>query len=137
MTPIEAALAAIASEEDPNYAAVAEKYGCDRSTLSRRHRGITGSKTDARSSKSLLSMQQQKDLVNYINRLTARGLPPTHSMVANFAQDICHKSPGKNWVTRFIRSNRDELSSGYLTGQDLSRKKADNIYQYKLYFELV
>jgi hypothetical protein len=85
MTPIEAALAAMAPEEDPNYAAAAAKYGCDRSTLSRRHRGVTGLKTDARGFKSLLSIQQQKDLVNYINKLTARGLPFTQSMVVNFA----------------------------------------------------
>ena len=137
MDSIEAALADLALQEAPNYGATAKKYGCDRSTLSRRHRGVTGSKTDARSSKSLLSIQQQKTLVDYINKLTARGLPPTQSMVANFAQDICHKPPGKSWVTRFIRSHQDQLSSGYLTGQDLSRKKADNTHQYRLYFELV
>jgi hypothetical protein len=56
MSSIEAALAAIASQKKPDYTAAAKKYGVDRSTLSRRHRGVTGSRADATNSKSLLSI---------------------------------------------------------------------------------
>ncbi len=85
MSSIEAALTTITSQEAPNYAAVAKKYGYDKNTLSRRHRGITSLKIDTRNSKNLLSIQQQKDLINYINKFTTRGLPPTQIIIANFA----------------------------------------------------
>ena len=43
MTPIEAALDLLKSlklGETPNYAKISKKYGRDRNTLSRRHRGV-------------------------------------------------------------------------------------------------
>ena len=43
MDPLEAALESLKSlklGESPNYTQVAKKYGCERSTLSRRHRGV-------------------------------------------------------------------------------------------------
>ena len=134
---MEAALADLESQEPPNYTATAKKHGVDRSTLSRRHRGVRGTRDDQINSCSLLSKQQQKDLVAYINKLTDQGLPPTNAMVRNFAHDICKKWPGKNWVYRFVDSHKDELKSGYLQGADLSRKKADNWVQYTLYFQQV
>ena len=86
---------------------------------------------------SLLTKQQQKNLVSYINKLTERGIPPTHAMIRNFAHDIYGKWPGKNWVYRFVQAHEKDLKSRYLSGADLSRKKADSAYQYYLYFKLV
>jgi hypothetical protein len=45
--------------------------------------------------------------------------------------------PGKSWVHRFVKRHKDQLTSEFLSGQGLSRKKADNIYQYERYFDLV
>jgi len=47
MDPIDAALAALSLQSKPNYTQTAKEYGVDRSTLSRRHRNITGSKADS------------------------------------------------------------------------------------------
>jgi hypothetical protein len=58
-------------------------------------------------------------------------------MVRNFAHDICGIWPAKNWPGRFSERWKDELASGYLSGIDLSRKKADNEYQYGQYFQKV
>ena len=58
-------------------------------------------------------------------------------MVARFAEEISKKKPGKNWVARFVKSSKEELASGFLTGFDLTRKKADNVFQYQRYFDLV
>jgi len=60
MGSIEDALAAIASQERPNYSATAKEYGVDRTTLSRRHRGVTATRADARNISSLLITQQEK-----------------------------------------------------------------------------
>src|SRR6266581_2527684 len=104
MTPINAALEDLKSQKCPNYTQAAKKFGCDRSTLSRRYRGVTGLQQDRVNALLLLTIQQQKSLVLYINKLTKRGIPPTTGMVRNFAEDICKKQPGKNWVYKFVKS---------------------------------
>lgn len=137
MGSIEAALTALKSQNPPNYNATAKEYGVNRTTLSRRHRGITGSTRELHDSISILTKQQEKTLVEYINKLTNRGLPPTTSMVLNFAADIGKHRPNRCWVARFVKRHSNELQSGFLSGFDLSRKKADNYYQYSLFFEQV
>jgi hypothetical protein len=137
MGSIDEALAALSLQDVPNYTATAKEFKVNRSTLSRRHRGKTAEKGSKPSSIALLSDKQQKGLVSYINELTNRGIPPTTTMVRQFACDISGKRPGKNWVYRFIQSERNTLQSAYLKGVDLHRKKADNTYQYQLYFDLV
>ncbi len=135
MGSIEAALAALRSQNHCNYSATAKEYGVNRTTLSRRHRGITGSMREQYDSISILTKQREKTLVEYINKLTNRGFPPTTSMVLNFAADISKHRPNRCWVTRFVKRHSNELQSGFLSGFDLSRKKADNYYQYSLFFE--
>jgi transposase-like protein len=137
MAPIDDALAACEAENSPNYTHIAKEHDVDRTTLSRRHRGKTGSKASGRDQTAFLTTQQEKELVRYINGLTEDGLPPTNSMVATFASRIAKKQPGKMWVSRFIKRHSDELKSAYLEGLDLSRKRADNIYLINHYFELV
>jgi hypothetical protein len=58
-------------------------------------------------------------------------------MVQNFAKDIVKKRPGKNWAYKFVKRYQKVLKSSFLAAADLSRKKADNAYQYTLYFKLV
>ena len=55
MSPIEAALADLESQESPNYTATVKKHGIDRSTLSRRYRGVRGIREDQINSCSLFS----------------------------------------------------------------------------------
>ena len=128
MSSIEAALRDLALEDKPNITTIAESHTVHRSTLSRRWRGKTKGRDQYIDSVSLLTKQEQKNLVLYINKLTERGIPPTNAMVRNFAHDICGNWPGKNWVARFVHTHKNTLKSGYLQGADLSRKKADNAY---------
>ena len=138
MAALKAALADLKSSESINYAATAAKHGCDETTLRRRHQSKQVSRQDAAfECRSLLSKQRERELISYINKLTARGLPPTTSMVWNFAQDLAKKPPSKNWVYEFTRRRSNELASGWLRSVDLNRKKADNTHRYKSYFELV
>jgi len=58
-------------------------------------------------------------------------------MVRNFTKDIVKKRPRKNWAYKFIKRHQKVLKSGFLAAADLSRKKADDAYQYTLYFKLV
>ena len=134
---IEEALAALALQESPNYKRTAREYGVTRSVLSRRHRGLCRSIREAREYQCLLSTQQQTELINHINELSEAGIPPTPSMVRVFAFEISQQWPGNHWVSRFVETHKTILKSAYLHGFDLKRKKADNYYMIKSYFELV
>jgi len=58
-------------------------------------------------------------------------------MVWNFAFEISRITPRKNWVLWFIKCHKDKIKSSYLTPADIARKRADNLYQYKLFYELL
>ena len=99
MAPIDDALASLESlkpEEPINYAQVASKYRCSRTTLSRRHRGVQGTMANKIENTQLLNKSQEKELVRYIDGLCARGLPPSRQMIRNFASKIGGREAGKS-----------------------------------------
>ena len=137
MSAIELAINDLKSQKAPNITATAKKYEVNRCTLSRRFRGKTGSKADGIEIKSLLNKQQEKTLINEINRLSAFGTPPTVAMVRVFALNLAGIWPGINWVNRWCKAHYNEITSVYLKGFDISRKKADSWQELKSYFDLV
>jgi hypothetical protein len=140
MAPIDDAIAAIESREHGehfSYQAIADEFGVQRSTLSRRHRGCQGSKETQKTNQLLLSPQQELSLIKYIEDLTKRGLPPTRDMIRNYASNICHNHVGDGWVTGFLHRNHDHLISKWTTGMDRTRYNADSTAKYELYFNLL
>ncbi|KAG2001678.1 hypothetical protein GB937_010021 [Aspergillus fischeri] len=98
MTLIKAALEAIELLEPGeliNYTFFANKYGYEEQRI--------------------LTNQQDKELIKYINKLTERGLFALHEMLWNFAKELTGKKPGKHWP----------------------RKQANSAYKYTLYFKLL
>ncbi|KAF1965991.1 hypothetical protein BU23DRAFT_487921, partial [Bimuria novae-zelandiae CBS 107.79] len=59
----------------------ADLFSVNRSTLSRRHQGITRSRADAQEQQRNLSYKQEVELLQYIKTLTERGLSPTRQMI--------------------------------------------------------
>jgi len=96
MASIEAALADLALQDSSNYTATAKKFNINRSTLSRRHRGKTVFVKESKQTTSILSNQQEKELIRYINKLTERGIPSLNAMIRVFAYNISGKQSGKN-----------------------------------------
>jgi len=96
MTSIEAALADLALQESSNYTATAKKFNVNRSTLSRRHRGKTIFVKKSKQTTSILSNQQEKELIRYINKLIERDIPSFNAMIRVFAYNISEKQSGKN-----------------------------------------
>ena len=95
--PIEAALQDLNLQDKPNISATAKLHNVERSTLSRRWNGVTNSTQMKHQNQQLLQPQQEADLIKHINELTEKGIPPTTSMVCNFAKEFSRKEPGKNW----------------------------------------
>jgi hypothetical protein len=134
---MKAALDLANASEAPNLADIAREKKIVRSTLSRRYNGVTNSIEEAHEKQQLLSPLQDKWLLDLVKRLTKQGLPPSPKMVRQFAKDISNNTPGKNWSFRWLSRHSDELSARHLKGFDLARQKADNLWQYTAYFDLV
>jgi hypothetical protein len=137
---MDAALAAIESlkpGESINYTEIAKRFGVNRLTLSRRHRGVQRSREDQYEEQRILNNQQAKDLIKYINGLSDKGLYISHEMLRNFAKELTGKKPGKHWPGRFLKKHHNELASAYTTAMDSNRKRADSAYKYARYFDLL
>ncbi|KAL5610690.1 hypothetical protein FOBRF1_006807 [Fusarium oxysporum] len=138
MAAIDKALEFLKTSGSINYAATAKKFECDETTLRRRHQGKQRARRDADTLyKSRLSKQQQQDLVTYIRKLSLRGIPPTLSMIRNFAQDIAKIEVGKNWPYSFVQRHRNEIDCTWFDGFDIARSRADNASRYRAYFDLI
>ena len=109
MDPIQAAIEAIESlapGEHFTYREVAKKFGVERSTLARRHQGKCQPRGVLH---RRLQPQQEKELVEYIQGLTARRTPPTREMIKNFASTIAKKGVSDTWVSSFLNRHSDDL----------------------------
>jgi hypothetical protein len=138
MAPIDDALAAIKAlkpGEKLVYQKIADQHKVDRSTLSRQHKRVQAPRAVKDSSQQKLTPQQEAELVQYIEELTARRIPPTREMIRNFASAVAQEPVSESWVTRFINRHAIHLISQYSTGMDANRHNADSFVKYKLYFD--
>ena len=106
MAPIDEALKALKSlkpGEHFSYTEYTIKYGCNRITLSKRHRGIQGTHAAQYESQRVLTDEQSKTLVIWVNELTKKGLPPFNEMLRNFTKEIrgSEDKPGREWLKRW------------------------------------
>jgi hypothetical protein len=140
MGAIEEAIEEIESMEPGekfSYQAIANKYGVHRVTLSRRHQGLQAPRETQATHQLKLSLQQELELVRYIEGLTERALPPTREMIRNFSSEVARQQLSESWVTRFINRHGIHLISKWTTAMDRSRHLADSESKYRLYFELL
>jgi hypothetical protein len=137
MDPIQKAIEEIESREPGDnfsYNKVAVKYGVERSTLARRHQGLSTTRNAAH---QVLHPEHEAELVRYIRTLNERILPPTRAMIQQFAGQLAGKPVSKSWVTRFIHRHPNHLISRYSKGMTKEQTKADSGAKYNLYFKLL
>jgi hypothetical protein len=118
------------------YREVAAKYGCSRSAVSRRWRGVSRDKATSDGMRQSLLPPQELELVQYIEELYIRGLPPTREMIQNFGSEIFGDPVSMSWVDRFHR-NHDHLISRWAPSIDRVRHQADSIDKYNSYFDVL
>jgi hypothetical protein len=103
-------------------------------TLMRRHQG----ETEAYGLRKLsLHPQHEAELIRYIKTLTKRRLPPTRTMVQQFASELAGKQVSKSWVSRFLRRHPNHLISRSGKAMAKERTKANSGAKYSLYFKLL
>jgi len=93
---ISAALESLRLRETTSYTEAAKKFSVDRSILSRRHRGLQGTRAEYEERCRNLNTTQEDKLIRYIDGLCKQGLPPTRQIIRNFASEIAKKSIRKN-----------------------------------------
>ena len=83
---IEHAIDDVKSQEAPNIDATAKKWGVVESTLRRRYKGQTASRSKGQSRSNMLLINAQKEvLIKYINKFSNRNLHPIIQTVENLA----------------------------------------------------
>ncbi len=137
MTSIATALADLTLQELFNYTATAKKFNINWSMLSWWHRDIIIFVKKSKQTTSILLNQQEKKLIHYINKLIECDISSFNVMIHVFAYNIFEKQSDKNWSYEFVWHHLNILQSKFLQEADLEQKKADNAYQYQLYFDLV
>jgi transposase-like protein len=138
MDPIQAAIEAYEAqglEGQYSVQEVANQHGVWRSTMQRRMDGQSVPRSDYVSNSHKLSPQQEVELVEYIESLTARRLPPTRAMVQIFASEIAHNQVSERWVSRFLIRKQDHLTYRWTDAMDRERHQADSGQRYNHFFE--
>jgi hypothetical protein len=137
MDPIQEAIEEIESSnpgDEFSYQQIAKKYNINRCTLARRHKGLQEAYGVRRLS---LHPQHEKELVQYVDTLTERRLPPSREMIQRFASSLAGKEVSETWVTRFLHRHPNSLISAYSKGLNKLRCNADSGAKYSLYFKLL
>ena len=134
---IASALVNLKSQKHVNYSATARKWNIERTTLAK-HKGQTSLIKEMNSAiRQRVTDQQERALIEQINKLTLRGMPPTSRIARNFAEEIAGSKLGKNWHENFLRRHKNKLTSLYLRNIDNMSKKADYASSFGLFYDLV
>ena len=135
---IELAIADLNQQTKPNVRATAKKFHLARTTLQRRYNGKSMSKQAAKGEyRQRLNFAQEEALIDVINRLTDRAIPPTPAMVRCLAEELVGGPVGKNWAAEFVKRHKDRLKSVYLQNIDRSRVHSEYVPSYQRFYELV
>jgi hypothetical protein len=135
---ISQAVAAIRAGKFVDYSKAAAHFGVDRTSVSKRVRGLTKTRQEANSFfLQCLTNDQEEVLIGHINKLTDRGMPPTSQVVHNLAEEIRGCEVGKNWAGQFVKRHKDRLKSLYLRNIDNLRAGAEYAPMFKLFYDIV
>ena len=135
---IQSALEDLGSQKKPNITATAKKWEIARKTLSDRFHDKSTTIQEVNSSiRQQLSEAQEESLIEYINKISDRGLHPTSQIVKNITESIVRTELGHNWTTRFVKRHHNRLKSVYLRTIDHKRKIANNSQYFEHFYQNV
>ena len=120
MTSIETILADLKLPELLDLDSYAESKKIHRTMVWRYANGrIKSDDPNVPHNNSLLSQQEEHQIIQWIERFTDLGIPPIPQMIFCKALRLASRLPGKNWVSRFI-ARYPEIDSGYLKGHKIA-----------------
>jgi hypothetical protein len=124
---MDAALLDVDNSDALNYTAIAQKHNVDRTTLSRRARGVMVSKdVFIQNNKRLLTDPQEEVILQDMEYLSKKGTYLAPRIIRNTVAAIVGYPIGKDWVSNFQNRHKDRIKSINLVGFDRARVIADN-----------
>ena len=99
----------LGSQVKPNYANVVRQLSEKHAIpvpyfqLHNRFLGKTKSWQASHETQQLLSSEQEKVLVDWIEYLSSTGHPLSKCTIRKKAQDLCGKKPSRNWIPLFLK----------------------------------
>lgn len=137
MASIKPAIDVLDSENDPPPDSRVSPKKLHRTTVARRKKGEIQPRSEYREKCMLLSQAQEALLVEHIDKLTKKGFPPNHHQLRVWVANLKGKPPGKNWTYEFVKRHQEKITSEFLNGFDIERKRADSYWIINNYFQLV
>ena len=94
---LSATIADLRSQKKPNFFATAKRHGIDRTTLQRRFQNKQTPRSISHiEAQKHLSVKMEEVLIERINTLSARGLPPTPQFIANMVLELSGEQVSPN-----------------------------------------
>jgi Tc5 transposase DNA-binding domain len=135
---IKAAMDQLDSQRALNYATAARAHNIDHTTLARRYNGKTVSRAEANSTyRQRLNDVQEDTLLQYIDTLMDRHIPPTSQIVRNLTEEILKGPVGKNWTGYFLKRHVERIDSHYLRPLNRARASVKSIPLFEHFYTLI
>ena len=125
-------------QKSVSYVEVTKIYGLDPSTLTRRHKGITVSRTETTSTfRQRLNNTEEDTFLSYIDSLTDRHITPITKIIKNLVEEIVRGSIEKKWTVRFIQCHFNRICSLYLRPLNRIRIFIESITVFQRFYVLI
>ena len=121
-----------------SYRAAGRAYDVPHTTLARRDKGTTTTRSDAHENQKLLPKELERLLLDWILYCETCGYPVTHAQIREFVLLLLgpinqSATIGKDWVSRFIQRH-DELATKIGQRIDVQRFNNANEEDLQLWF---
>jgi hypothetical protein len=108
-----------------------------RTTLGDRFRGKHASRATAYEPRRLLTDEQEKALLDWLDLSAIQGRPYDVPTLRSAVHELSGKTPGKNWCKRFCERHREVLTAAKASGLDPTRGKNFNEPTVRDYFQKI
>ena len=92
-----------------------------RTTLGDRFRGKHASRATAYEPRRLLTDEQEKALLDWLDLSAIQGRPYDVSTLRSVVHELSGKTPSKNWCKRFRERHQEVLTAAKASGLDPTR----------------
>lgn len=108
-----------------------------RTTLGDRFRGKHANRATACESRRLLTVEQEKSLLDWMDLSAMQGRPYDIQNLRSAAHELSGKTPGKQWCNRFQKRHSTEVTAAKASGLDPTRGKNFNKPTVRDYFQKI
>ena len=121
----------------PNFSRIAQEHQVDRNTLRRQYEKSLRPITPKDDPRSLLSLAQEKVVLDYLEYMGKRNLFVTPQILRNLVQSLVGVLPSESWARRFIARHSGTIKTMVVGGMEAVRHSAEYRPVFEAWFDLV